>query len=62
MSDTRPEISEETDGTFTIMPDGFFDLARPIKGFPSRKLAERVIKSLWEAEAAGARHYGECEM
>ncbi len=62
MSDADPEIREEPDGTVTIMPDDFFDLAQPIKGLPSRELAQRVIRALWDAETAGARHYGECEL
>ena len=62
MSDGDPEIREEPDGTVTIMSDDHFDLVKPIKGLPSREVAQRVIKALWDAERAGARHYGECEL
>ena len=62
MSDDGLEIREEPDGTVTIMPDDFFDLVKPIKGLPSLELAQRVIRALWDAESAGARHYGECEL
>ncbi len=62
MNDADPEIREDPDGTVTIMPDDFFDLVEPITGLPSRKLAQRIIRALWDAESAGARHYGECEL
>ncbi len=61
MSDVDPEIREEPDGTVTIMPDEFFDLVKPIKGLPSREVAQRIIRALWDAENAGAQHYGECD-
>lgn len=62
MSDPNSEIREESDGTVTIMPDDFFDLFETIKGLPSREVAQRIIRALWDAERAGARHYGECEL
>ena len=62
MNDTDPKIREEPDGTVTIMPDDFFDLVEPIKGLPSRALAQRVIEALWDAQRAGTRHYAECEL
>ncbi|KKL09371.1 hypothetical protein LCGC14_2566530 [marine sediment metagenome] len=59
--DPDPEIRKETDGTFTIMPDDFFDLEEPIKGIPTQVLAERIIEVLWDAERAGSRHFSEGE-
>ncbi len=59
MSD--PKIREEADGTFTIMPNDYFDLSEPIKGLPSRDLAQRIIEALRDAERAGAQHYAENE-
>ena len=54
-------ITEESDGTFTIGALTFFEMGRPLKGIPSRILAQQIIEALYEAERAGAQHYAECE-
>ena len=55
------EITKELDGTFTVGPDGFFDLFKPIKGIPTMEMAKQIMRALWDAEEAGGRHYAESE-
>ena len=53
------EITQEEDGTWTLFID-MLDV-KPIKGLPSRELAEHIKEQMWEMERAGARNYAESE-
>ena len=57
--DVMGQITEESDGTFTVGPDFFFDLFEPLKGIPSRALAKQIVEALYKAERAGGAHYAE---
>ena len=56
-----PPIKRAANGTFTIMPDDFFDLSKPIRGLPSLAVAKQIADALWAAESAGADHYAASE-
>ena len=59
--DVMGRITEESDGTFTVETDFFFDLFEPLRGIPSKALAKQIIEALYEAERAGGAHYAESE-
>lgn len=49
------DIREEPDGTFTVWID--MGAVQPIKGIPTKALAEKIARALWDMERAGADNY-----
>jgi hypothetical protein len=47
------DIKQEADGTFTIDMD--LDGVEPIRGIPTRGLADHIAKQMWAMERSGAR-------
>lgn len=46
------DVKQEDDGTWTVFVD--YGNVKPIKGIPTRALAEHIAEQMWAMERAGA--------